>query len=68
MATDIDRWIARRIDGDGGYKSMVEHEWGIETLHGAAAFVLRCLANPDCEGADEVLASILKQRLRVGQS
>lgn len=62
---DIQNWVSRVIKGVGGFLSWEEHE--IPTYHNTrdeeiAAFVLRCLANPDCEGSREVLDAIVKKR------
>lgn len=62
---DIKNWVSQVIKGIGGFLSWEEHE--MPTYHNTrdeqiAAFVLRCLANPICEGSREVLDAILEQR------
>jgi len=62
---DIKNWVSQVIKGVGGFLSWEEHE--MPTYHNTrdeqiAAFVLRCLANFNCEGSREVLDAILDQR------
>ena len=63
---DIKNWVSQVIKGVGGFLSWEEHE--MPTYHNTrdeqiAAFVLRCLANSNCEGSREVLAAIIEQRV-----
>lgn len=63
--TIIDKWIDQAINGGGGFLSYEEHEFVIFHVpreQAVAEWVIRCLANPDCEGSKEVLDSILEQR------
>lgn len=62
---DIQNWVNQVIKGPGGFLSWEDHE--IPTYHNTreeqiAAFVLRCLANPDCKGSREVLEAIMEKR------
>jgi hypothetical protein len=61
-------WIDRIIEGPTGFKAWEENEWVI--FHwprecGIAHFVIRCLANPACEGSQEMLDEIMAQRKRL---
>lgn len=62
---NIHNWIKRIIKGSGGFKSYEDHELPIFRNGrdmAIAEFVIRALANVDCEGSDEVLKLIIKQR------
>ena len=62
---DIDNWVNRIIKGMGGFLSWETHEFPIyhsSREESIAAFVLRCLANPGCDGSAEVLGEILRHR------
>lgn len=69
--TEIDKWINQVIKGSGGFIVWEDRECIVHSLdgrsreEGVAAFVLRCLANPHCEGSEEVLNAIYKQRQKV---
>lgn len=63
----LDDWTKQVITGAGGLHDMWLYEWGLfepDALRDTevANFVIRCLANPDCEGSDVVLAQIAKRR------
>jgi len=61
----IEDWIEKIINGGGGFKSMEEHEIVIHHIDretSIAGFVIRALANPKCEGSEDVLKAIEKQR------
>ena len=63
---DIEAWISRVV---GGMKQMERREWAVPNRgrdYCVASFVVRCLANPGCQGSDEILASILARREEVG--
>ena len=65
---DIAAWIHRIISGPTGLETYEEREfviWHIPPYEVAATWVIRCLANPDCEGSQQVLDSILARRARV---
>ena len=58
-------WIDRVINGVGGFKCWEDHEYVIfhtSREEGVAAFVIRCLANPKCEGSEDVLKAIQERR------
>jgi hypothetical protein len=73
-------WLRRVLGHGGGYLSYAERELGsdvvfdmmsvddepgaVQVLEHACAFVLRCLANPRCEGSDQVLGALLEARGR----
>lgn len=62
---DINDWIYRVIKGPTGFETWEDRECVI--FHNSreediAAFVIRCLANPLCDGSKEVLDAILEQR------
>lgn len=64
----ITDWITRIIDGPGGMNNYEETEWVVwhtPDRNAAAAWVLRCLANPNCEGSEAVLAAIYERRQEV---
>jgi hypothetical protein len=60
-------WCQTVIEGGGGMISWQSHEMVIfdsaydDRTH-AAAFVLRCLANPRCAGSEEILRLIHDRR------
>ncbi len=61
----LSAWIDRVINGIGGFKSWEDHEYVIfhtSREEGIAAFVIRCLANPKCEGSEDVLKAIQERR------
>jgi len=61
----IHNWIHNIIEESGGFKSCEKHEIMVHNIsreHSIAAWVIRCLANPDCEGSKETLESIHVQR------
>jgi hypothetical protein len=54
--TDISRWIADRI---ASYRDYCDHEWGDhDNQQQLVEWVIRCLANTECEGSLDVLAEI----------
>ena len=58
-------WIDRIINGVGGFRCWEDHECVIfhtSREEGIAAFVIRCLANPKCEGSEDVLKAIQERR------
>lgn len=59
---DIRAWIERILGQGGGFASFVRHEGGGTGRADVAAWVIRCLANPDCEGSQEVLDAIVERR------
>lgn len=63
-ATEFAREV---IEGPGGLNSFESREMVVfhehERVH-AAAWMIRCLANIDCPGSEEAVASILEKRRR----
>ena len=62
---DINEWINRAIKGPTGFETLDDRECVIfhkSREEGIAEFVIRCLANPLCEGSKEVLEAIYEQR------
>jgi hypothetical protein len=61
----ITKWIKEIVNGVGGLRDYHTYEMcGSEpTLEEAIAFALRCLANPDCEGSQNVLDAIIQKRI-----
>lgn len=60
---EINIWCSQLVNGAGGIKAQhreVHHNRA--TLLDAVKFTVRALANPRCEGSDEVLKLIQKQR------
>lgn len=67
-AFDVQEWARLVIEGIGGMNSFEHHEfavWNVPDRVAAACWVLRCLANPRCEGSAEVLAAIHARREEV---
>lgn len=65
---EIEEWISQVIDGSGGFKVWEDSEWVIHHKsreYSIAAWVIRCLANPKCEGSKQVLRSINRHRKEV---
>lgn len=62
---NIESWINRIINGHAGFLAW-EEEAGVifnySREEGIAEFVIRCLANPLCEGSREVLEAIIEHR------
>lgn len=61
----IEDWCARIINGTGGFISLEEHELSIFEKGRDIAiveFVIRALANAECEGSAEILTAILERR------
>ncbi len=64
----IAAWVHEVIEGPGGMNEFERHElvsWFDEDRVAGAKWVLRCLANPGCEGSQEVLDAILLRRAEV---
>jgi hypothetical protein len=62
---DIGAWCKSVIEGSAGMNDYEEHElvvWHDSERVAAAKWVVRCLANPRCEGSAEVLEAILRRR------
>ena len=58
-------WVKDIIEGPQGMNSFQRHEmviWNEPERIAAANWVLRCLANPRCEGSDKMLHAILERR------
>ena len=63
--TKEEKWAKDIIDGAGGFISYEDHElvvWHISRERAIAEWVIRCLANPESKGSQEVLDSILERR------
>lgn len=62
----IKPWIDAVIDGSGGLKDFHKYELGgtRATTYQTAAWIIRCLANPQCEGSDGILEAIQAERER----
>jgi len=62
---EIEEWINEIISGVYGFEVMEECEFVVHNVSretSLVSFVIRALANPECEGSDEVLSKILEQR------
>lgn len=61
---DINSWCDRIVNGGAGLISYHEHEClgDPPTSMDAVKWALRCLANPKCEGSDQVLRAIMVYR------
>ena len=58
-------WVHDIIEGPQGMNSFQRHEmviWNEPERIAAANWVLRCLANPRCEGSDQMIHAILERR------
>ena len=63
----IKEWIDRVINGPSGMNSFEQHElvvWHCGEREAAANWIIRCLANPQCEGTEDVLHAIMEQRAK----
>lgn len=59
----IEKWLTNLMNCDGGFAKWEKHfEYSCPREIAFAAFVLRCLANPECEGSEMVFNSILQDR------
>jgi hypothetical protein len=61
----VKAWALRIIEGVGGMNDYDRYEvvvWNVPERIAAAEWVIRCLANPQCEGSEEVLQAIMAQR------
>ena len=61
----IEKWVNRIINGLGGLHSFEDHEFAtpnIDRDEAVARWVIRCLGNKNCEGSQEVIDAILKNR------
>lgn len=66
--TEVDEWIGNVLTGPTGFEVWEDRECiyhGISREHSAVAFTLRALANPHCEGSDEILESIIEHRSKL---
>lgn len=62
---NIEKWLGRIIHGTGGFKNCEKYEAMLHHIsreYSIAEWVIRCLANPECEGSNEVIEAIIKQR------
>lgn len=60
----------RIIEGVGGLNDFERYELAVPHVSDrvwAADWTIRCLANPKCEGSEEVLAAIMERRAAVAQ-
>jgi hypothetical protein len=71
-------WLEGVLGGPAGFMAYMEHEAGtdivfemgsvedrdvaLDILYNACAFVLRCLANPRCEGSEDVIRVMMEAR------
>lgn len=65
QAVDIDEFIEQIINGPTGLAVMEDREFMVHHKPDrivTAAFVIRCLANPLCNGSAEVLQAIMNKR------
>lgn len=65
MTVNLHDWVNRIIEGSTGFKTWEDRECVIHHVsreYSIAAFVIRCLANKDCEGSDAVLEAIKNRR------
>jgi len=55
---NLSDYVKRIINGPGGYVTMIEREGGDGSPEEVARFVIRCLANIECEGSQDVMDAI----------
>lgn len=68
---DIAEWIKKCIEGPTGMLAFERYEWAIRLESNeicAASWIIRCLANPKCEGSKEVLDAIMERRKEVSKT
>ena len=66
-ASGLGEFVTRCIEGPMGMNSFEEHEmviWHVSDRVAAADYIIRCLANPDCPGSQDVLNAIHAERRR----
>jgi len=66
--TQIDKWCEGVILGIGGMNDAEKYEliiWNEPERVAAAKWVIRCLANPACEGSEEVFNAIAARRAKM---
>lgn len=62
---DIYQWTYDIIEDPTGFNAFEAREWPIYDVPdrvAVARWVVRCLANPNCEGSEEVLKMIVDRR------
>ncbi|MDZ5711613.1 hypothetical protein [Jeotgalibacillus haloalkalitolerans] len=62
---DINDWIKEKLEGSGGLNDYRYYEMAVfdgTPEREGATWILRCLGNPECEGSQEVLDSIIENR------
>lgn len=61
----VSDWCQQIIEGVGGMNDYEQYEmviWNQPERIAVADWVVRCLANPRCEGSEEVLQAIQERR------
>ena len=58
----IPDWIKGIIRGGGGFNMNRQREGGGVSREDVAAWTIRCLANPRCEGSGEIIQAIIDNR------
>jgi hypothetical protein len=59
----LETWLDGVMNGNGGFVEWEQHfEYTGSREIAFAAFVLRCLTNPSCDGSEMVFNSILQER------
>lgn len=58
----LSEYVNKIINGPAGYKVMLEREGGDGSPEEVARFVIRCLANIDCEGSGDVVDVLVHTR------
>jgi hypothetical protein len=62
---DISKWIKARIDNLHTFERCELASPTIPRDEAVGAWIIRCLANPDCEDSAEMLSAIEKRRIKV---
>jgi hypothetical protein len=62
---DIPSWIKARIDNLHTFERCEVASPTIPRDEAVGAWIIRCLANPECEGSAELLAAIQQRREKV---
>lgn len=61
----VEKWIKDCIEGPGGLLNFEKYEWAVRNDTDemvAASWIIRCLANPSCEGSEDVFKAIEERR------
>lgn len=65
---EIKTWVNNIVNGPTGFKVQEDREYIVyhDREIGVAEFVIRCLANPACDGSQQIIDSIIERRAELG--